>query len=201
MNFYPCSTRSGCLPGSGRPMLHWTVLHDEGSEFMGHRPPPEQVPHDPFPAHRVCSGRMASLCACLPRGCPYETWPKAMLPPSRPCGIRLVLAGGSLLQRTPNLYPSWGFWLHGERETQTSEVGGEDIFCPTFNLPLHIGSQCLCQSGETWFPAQALRNVGSPGSPANHAWTDTEILGKRITGWCASTAVLQRFMNKRVDRL
>lgn len=59
--------------------------------------------------------------------------------------------------------------------------GGEGILCPTFSLPLHISGQCSSQSGEIWFPAHALRNMGSPGSPENHGWTNIKILGKSIS--------------------
>lgn len=55
--------RSDCVLSSGRSTLRWAMLHDDSSVFMGHRPPPEQVPHDPFPAHRVWSGCMASAAS------------------------------------------------------------------------------------------------------------------------------------------
>lgn len=60
-------------------------------------------------------------------------------------------------------------------------MGGEDITCLTFSLPLDMRGQCSFQSGETRFPARALRNVGSSGSPVNHVWTKPEILGKGIS--------------------
>lgn len=52
--------RSDCFLSSGRSTLWWAMLHDSSSMFVDHRFPPEQVLHDPFPAHRVWSGCMAS---------------------------------------------------------------------------------------------------------------------------------------------
>lgn len=121
---------------------------------------------------------------CQPKGNQHETWPKAVLPLYCPCGIRLVLAGGSLLSRWAKeskhlpLMSILAVWWARDSDLGG---GGEGILCPAFSLPLHISGQCSSQSGETWFPAHALRNMGSPGSPENHGWTNIKILGKSIS--------------------
>ena len=110
--------RIDCLLSSVRFALGWFMNCDDGSVFMGFRPPSEHFLDDLFPAHRVWPGwTVSAVSVYITQG--TSTWNIASSSAATILSLRCKAGWLEGLcspdwQKSPTLCPSWGFWLHGK---------------------------------------------------------------------------------------